>query len=263
MRLKEKFRQLRVENRKAFIAYVPFGFPDIKSTKDICLALQESGADAIELGIPFSDPLADGPIIQKATSLAIEKGANIDNFFDTLGRLKDSLRIPIVVMSYYNPIFNFGSAKFLKKVSQVGVTAAIIVDLPLEESADYLRDARKYNLDTIFFVTPVTSFERIKKIVKVSSGFIYYVSVTGITGPKDFNYISLAKHVRGVKSITDLPVCIGFGIHSREQVTKINKFSDGVIVGSEIVRFIEKHHRDRDFLDRLKLHIKSLKSNRQ
>lgn len=258
MRLAAKFKELKREKKKAFIAYVPFGFPNIKTTKGICLALQEAGVDAIELGIPFSDPLADGPIIQRATTAALTKGANIDNFFRELSTLKQSLKIPIVIMSYYNPIFNFGLARFLKKMKQLGASALINVDMPVDEGAEYIKEARKLDIDTIFFATPVTSAKRIKKIAKYSRGFIYYISVTGITGPKDLKYASLASHVKKIKQAAKVPVCVGFGIHSREQVSKINAFSDGVIVGSEIVKFIEKHYRDKNFLNKLKNHVKSL-----
>ena len=258
MRLEDKFKELRKKKKKAFIVYIPFGFPNIKATKDICLTLQEAGVDAIELGIPFSDPLADGPIIQEATTAALAKGANLDNFFKELSQLKQSLKIPLVIMSYYNPIFKFGLVRFLKKMEQLGASALINVDMPLEESAEYIKEARKLNIDTIFFVTQVTSSKRLRRIAKQSRGFIYYVSVTGITGPKDLTYTALASHVKSIKRVTKVPVCVGFGIHSREQVAKINTFSDGVIVGSEIVKFIDKHYRDKNFLNKLKNHVKSL-----
>jgi len=261
MRLEDKFKELRKNKKKAFIVYIPFGFPSIKATKGICLSLEEAGVDVIELGIPFSDPLADGPIIQQATTAALAKGANTDNFFKELSGLKQSLKIPVVIMSYYNPIFKFGLVRFLKKMKQSGASALINVDMPLEESAKYVKEARKLNIDTIFFVTPVTSAKRIKKIVNQSRGFIYYISVTGITGPKDLEYASLAAGVKSIKRVTKIPVCVGFGIHSREQVAKINTFSDGVIVGSEIVKFIDKHYRDKNFLNKLKNHVKSLRNS--
>ncbi|NQT28233.1 MAG: tryptophan synthase subunit alpha [Candidatus Omnitrophica bacterium] len=261
MRLENKFKELRKNKKKAFIVYIPFGFPSIKATKGICLSLEEAGVDVIELGIPFSDPLADGPIIQQATTAALAKGANTDNFFKELSGLKQSLKIPVVIMSYYNPIFKFGLVRFLKKMKQSGASALINVDMPLEEGAEYIKEARKLNIDTIFFVTPVTSAKRIKKIVNQSRGFIYYISVTGITGPKDLEYASLAAGVKSIKRVTKIPVCVGFGIHSREQVAKINTFSDGVIVGSEIVKFIDKHYRDKNFLNKLKNHVKSLRNS--
>jgi len=257
--LKEKLNQLKQEKKKAFIVYIPFGFPSIKLTRDILLTLQGCGVDAIELGLPFSDPLADGPIIQQATSLAIKKGANIDNFLKELSCLKKHIKVPIVVMTYYNPIFKFGINKFFKNINSLGVKAITVVDLPLEESKVYIKEARKSKLDTIFFITPTTTSERIKKIAKQSRGFIYYISVTGITGPKDFNYVALQTHIKSIKRSTQLPVCVGFGIHKKSQVERINKFSDGVIIGSSIVKFIEKHYRNRYFLNKLKTHIRSLK----
>ncbi len=258
MRLKEKFNQLRKEGRRAFIVYVPFGFPNMRLTKHICMALEQAGVDAIELGIPFSDPLADGPIIQKATSLAIEKGADTEKFFKMISSLKGKLKIPVIVMSYYNSIFKFGMDKFFKKMKQLNVNAAIIVDLPLEESRDYKRIAKAYDIDTVFFLTPTTTYSRVKKIVKVSRGFIYYISVTGTTGPKNLDYIWLAKHIKSIKKTANLPVCVGFGIHKAEQVRKLNNISDGVIVGSSIVEFIQKHYRNKNFLKNLKNYIKSL-----
>jgi len=258
MRLADKFKQLKKEKKKAFIAYVPFGFPSRGQTLDICLSLERAGADIIELGIPFSDPLADGPIIQAATTKALAKGANLDNFFLTLTQLKKHLTVPIVIMAYYNPIYRYGLSKFFIKIKAQGVSAVTFVDVPVEESKDYLGLARKYQIDTIFFVTPTTSHERIKKIVKASRGFVYYISVTGITGPKSFQYKRLTQHVEKTRKLAKIPVCVGFGIHKKEQIMRINKFSDGVIVGSSIVKFIEKHHKDKKFLKKLQNYIRSL-----
>ncbi len=258
MRLEEKFRQLKREGKKAFIAYVPFGFPTVALTKDICLTLAGAGVDVIELGIPFSDPLADGPIIQKATTEALSAGANLDKLFKTLVSFKKCLDIPVVIMTYYNPIFKFGLSCFCREISRLEAGAMLVVDLPVEESAEYIKSARNFKVDTVFFVTPTTSDERIRKIVRCSKGFIYYISVTGITGPKDLHYSSIACHIRKVKELTKLPVCVGFGIHTRGQVVAVNKFSDGVIVGSSIVKFIDKNHRNKSFLTQLKTHVSSL-----
>jgi len=258
MRLDEKFRQLRREGRKAFIAYVPFGFPNPACTKPICLTLQEAGVDIIELGIPFSDPLADGPIIQRASTQALTKGANLGNFFRTIRALQKELTTPVVIMTYYNPIFRYGLDNFFRKLKQTALSAVLIVDLPLEEAVSYIGAARRFNIDTVFFVTPATSFERMKKIVKQSRGFLYYISVTGITGPKHLSYQQVRKHVAAIKGLTGLPVCVGFGIHTRAQVAAISDFSDGVIVGSSIVRYIETHWRDKGFFRQLRSYVRSL-----
>jgi|TARA_B100000315_G_scaffold165419_1_gene154070 tryptophan synthase alpha chain len=258
MRLKEKFTQLKKQNKKAFIAYIPFGYPSIGATEGICLTLQRAGVDVIEIGIPFSDPLADGPIIQKATTTSLSKGANMDNFFALAAKLKKKLKIPVVAMSYYNPIYKFGIDKFLSKLKKEGFSATLVVDLPLEEASDYITKSEKFNLDTVFFATPTSSEDRIKKIVRYSKGFIYYISVTGITGPKTLSYSDLSSHVKGIRRKASVPVCVGFGIHTREQVRRINAFSDGVIVGSEIVKFIDTNHKRKDFLKKLEAHVRSL-----
>ncbi len=258
MRLRDKFKELKKLKRKAFIGYIPFGFPDSKVTKDVILTLQDSGADIIELGVPFSDPLADGPIIQKATTTALKNGADVVKLFQFLSKAKDYLKIPIVIMTYYNPLLKFGISKFFKKMKNVGATAITVVDLPLEESQEYRKQAKNFDIDTIFFLTPASSRERVKKIAKASKGFMYYISVTGITGPKELNYNFLRKNIKYIKQHTFTPVCVGFGIHKKEQVRQVSEFSDGVIVGSSIVKFIDKNYRNKDFLKKLKGYIKSL-----
>jgi len=259
MKIKDKIKQLKKEGRKAFIAYIPFGFPKISYTKNIILALQESGADIIELGIPFSDPLADGPIIQRANFSALKAGANINKLFCMLDQIKNSIKVPIAIMTYYNPLFRFGLDKFFKRMRALDISGLIVVDLPVEESKLYINKAREFDIETIFFITPTTSMERSKKITKLAKGFIYYISITGITGPKEFLYQPLISHINKLRKITDLAICVGFGIHSRKQVKKLNTISDGVIVGSSIVEFIEKNYSQRNFLIKLENYIKSLK----
>jgi tryptophan synthase alpha chain len=259
MKIKDKFQQLKKEGKKAFVAYIPFGFPRIKYTKDIVLALQESGVDIIEIGVPFSDPLADGPLIQQATALALEKGANLDNLFTFFNEVRSLVKIPLVIMTYYNPLLRFGMERFFKCMKKAGVCGIMVVDLPIEESNEYIRKAKEADLETVFFVTPTTSPDRARKIVKVCKGFIYYISVTGITGPRDFSYAPITSHIRNLKTMTSLPVCAGFGIHKKEQVEKLNKISDGVIVGSRIVKFIEDNYQRNDFLVKLKAYIRSLR----
>ncbi|UCD15731.1 MAG: tryptophan synthase subunit alpha [Candidatus Omnitrophota bacterium] len=259
MRIRDKFEQLKKKNKKAFIGYVPFGFPKIKYTKDIILTLA-AGLDLIEVGIPFSDPLADGPLIQRATSLALDEGATVKETFKCLGQVKGKIKIPLVVMTYYNPVLRFGMEKFLQSMKESGVGGLMIVDLPLEESKEYIKAARRFDIDTVFFITPTTSLERAKKIAAISRGFIYYISITGITGPKDFSCAPPASHIRRLRKITKLPICVGFGIHTSKQVRQVGSFSDGVIVGSRIVKFIEENWRDKNFLGRLKAYIESLKA---
>jgi tryptophan synthase alpha chain len=258
MKLSDKFTQLKEEGKKAFIAYVPFGFPSLAATKDICLTLQRSGVDIIELGLPFSDPLADGPIIQKATTKALANGANLDVFFKTVKDIIPKLEIPVVAMTYYNPILQYGLAKFLKNLNNIGIDAVIVVDLPLEEGLSLINQAKRFSINIISFITPVTNYRRAKKIVAVSSGFIYYVSLTGITGPNKIKTSEVGRHVRSIKKMTKTPVCVGFGIHTRQQVLSMQSCSDGAIVGSSIVEYIDAHHQSKNFLKKLENYVKGL-----
>jgi tryptophan synthase alpha chain len=260
-RIEERFKYLRKKRKKAFIVYVPFGFPQIKYTKDIILTLQECGVDIIELGIPFSDPLADGPIIQEASTIALRAGADTQKLFTTLEAMRSLLKIPLVIMTYCNPLLQFGVERFFKKMQQLDISGIIVVDLPLEESKDYIEKSRKFDLETIFFITPTTSFIRAERIVKVCRGFIYYISVTGITGPKHLFLSPLISHIRELRKITDLPICVGFGIHTRDQVERIGKFSNGVIVGSGVVKFIGENFQRPDFLKKLKAYLLSLQTS--
>lgn len=257
-KLKETFKKLKEKNRKAFIAYIPFGFPSIEMTAKIISVLQKNKVDIIELGIPFSDPLADGPIIQHASFEALKKGANIDKLFSMLIKEKSKIDVPIVLMSYFNPIYSYGVDKFIKTAKKAAVSAVMAVDLPCEEAAYYVSRARKSDLDTIFFVTPTTPADRIKKIASVSKGFIYYISVTGTTGPRALSYSSISKHIKMIKRVSSMPVCVGFGIHSREQVKKINSISDGAIIGSKIVQYINDNHKKKTFLKNLASFVRGL-----
>lgn len=223
------------------------------------MALDRAGADFIELGLPFSDPLADGPIIQQASYQALCRGVNQDILFRTLKKLKDSLTAPIIIMTYYNPVYTYGLNRFLRESESSGIVGGtIIVDLPVEETGEYLRESKKRGLDTILFVTPTTSRAREKNILCRASGFVYYVSVTGVTGPRDIPAAPVLSHIRRLKSIRDIPVCVGFGIHTREQVKNFSEAGDGVIVGSAIVKFIQKHCDEKGFLDRLVKYVRGL-----
>jgi len=260
MTIKEKFIQLKNEGRKAFVAYVPYGFPTIAKTKDIIMALQEAGVDIIELGIPFSDPVSDGPVIQEAASIALKNGANTKNLFATLKKIKKDIKVPLALMTYYNPVFKFGQESFFKNMKSSGVSGILTVDLPIDEAAEYIKAAKKQKIETIFFVTPVTPVSRAKKIMQATRGFIYYISVTGTTGLREISYETLSGHIRQLKKNTALPVCVGFGVHTKEQFASICKFSDGAIIGSAIVKFIKENHSQRNFLSLLKKYVKSLRS---
>jgi tryptophan synthase alpha chain len=257
-KIEKEFINLKKKGKKAFITYFTFGFPSFAATRQILLALRGAPVDFIELGIPFSDPLADGPIIQEASHAALKGGATIDKFFSLVRALRSRIKVPLIAMTYYNPVLRFGMSRFLRRVKEAGIGGIMIVDLPVEESGEYLDCARALDLDTIFFITPQTPQKRIRKIAKVSRGFIYYVSVTGITGPRKLCLQEIRDHLSVVREVTDRPVCVGFGIHTRSQVESLQGMSDGVIVGSAAVKFVKDNYRSKKFTRDLRLFLKEL-----
>ncbi|MBL7081521.1 MAG: tryptophan synthase subunit alpha [Candidatus Omnitrophica bacterium] len=250
-RIDKKFKDLRKQNKKAFIAFLTAGYPDLKKTFDLVLELENSGTDIIELGVPFSDPMADGVLIQESSSFALKKGVNLHKILDLVKSIRKKSQIPICLMTYYNPIFCFGKEKFLTKACNSGVDGLIIPDLPPEEDTGFLRQARKNNIDTIFFLSPTTLKERISFIDKRSFGFIYYVSLTGVTGTREELSLDLAKNLRIIKRLTEKPVCVGFGISKPGHLRAIFSLADGAIVGSAIIRKIKQNISRPDMVKRV------------
>ncbi len=240
-RIDLKFKELKEQNKKAFIVFITAGYPNLDITRKLILEFSKVGVDIIELGIPFSDPLADGPIIQESSQAALRRRTNLRDVFNLVKNIRRHSNIPICFMSYYNPIFCFGQKEFIKKASFAGVDGVIIPDLPPEEGQQFSRLADKANLDTIFFVSPTTSKKRMQFILKVSKGFIYYVSLTGVTGIRRSLPADLSEHIKLVKRHTQKPVCVGFGVSTHKQVEQIQEFSDGVIVGSAVIKKIKEN----------------------
>ncbi|MCM8800470.1 MAG: tryptophan synthase subunit alpha [Candidatus Omnitrophica bacterium] len=246
-RIEVKFRELKRKGKKAFIVFITAGYPDLKLTKRLIFEFDRIGVDILELGVPFSDPLADGPIIQEASEIALKKKTNLNNILDLVKRVRRDIQIPICLMSYYNPIFCFGQKRFFKKARQCGVDGLIVPDLPVEEGRAFIREAEKEGLDTILFVAPTTTLKRLRFILRLAKGFIYYISLTGVTGPRNILASDLIKNLRLIKRYTSKPVCVGFGISNPSQVKQIYQFADGVIVGSAIIKKI-KDNLDKKYL---------------
>jgi tryptophan synthase alpha chain len=239
-RIDLKFSVLKAKREKALITYVMAGDPDLRMTEKIVLALEAGGADLIELGVPFTDPLADGPVIQKAAGRGLRSKTDLDGILRMVERLRRKTGIPIILMSYYNPILQFGEKKFAFRASQSGVDGVIIPDLPAGESNHWPVLAKNAGLKTIYLAAPTSSIRRIRKISKVSSGFIYYVALTGITGAKLNVTHDIAVKIKEIRKESRLPVAVGFGISKPGEASEISQGADGIIVGSAIVKRIEE-----------------------
>ena len=241
-RIKEKFSELEAKNQKALIAYVMAGFPNEKSTIATVKGLIKGGVDIIELGFPFSDPLADGPVIQNASTISLEKGTKIKKFFSLVQKIRKQTDIPLVLMTYTNILYNKGYPKFIKEAKKAGIDGFILPDMSVEESKEYI-SAAKNHADTIFLISPNTSKTRISKISKASSGFLYLVAVYGTTGVKSGIKNYTIKAIKDVKKQTKgkIPVGVGFGVSTPDDVrTYIKAGADAVIVGSAFLKLIEK-----------------------
>ena len=226
--------------RRALIAYLTAGYPGIEATVEAALLLAGSGCDIIELGIPFSDPMADGLTIQYSSHRALLNGVTTRTCFEIAGRIRSKSDVPLVFMTYLNPVISYGVEKFCADCASTGVDGLIIPDLPPGELPELDNSARKHGIDTIYFVAPNSSQERIRRVAQSSSGFIYMVSVTGVTGVRDGLDSSLGTVIQGVRKVTDLPLCIGFGISGPQQAAEAAALADGVIIGSRIIQIMEK-----------------------
>jgi len=246
-RMKDRFAKLAEENRPAFVTYFMGGDPDFETSLEIMKGLPAAGADVIELGMPFSDPMADGPSIQAAGLRSLKGGHNIDKAFQMVrGFRENDAETPIVLMGYYNPIYQYGSERFLDDAKEAGVDGMIIVDLPPEMDEELCIPALERDLNFIRLATPTTDEKRLPKVLSNTSGFVYYVSINGITGAAAPKPDEVAKSVAHIKSKTDLPICVGFGVRSAEQAAVIGAVADGVVVGSAIVSAIAGSLDDDD-----------------
>lgn len=247
-RIDAKFKKLKKNRRKALIIFITSGYPSLDITYKLILEFSRIGVDIIELGVPFSDPIADGPVIQEASQAALDKKVNIIDILNLVRRARKKTDIPICLMTYYNPVFCFGEERFVKMAREAGVDGLLIPDLPPEEAGSLIALARKSDLDIVFFISPTTTQERIKSIARVSKGFIYYISLTGITGIRKSLPRNLVSGIRSVRKNTSRPVCVGFGISGPQQVKQVFSISDGAIIGSAVVKKIRDNLKNRDLI---------------
>lgn len=255
-RIDKKFKELKKRKQKAFIAFVTAGYPNLASTKKIILALEKAGVDIVEVGIPFSDPIADGPTIQESSEKALRCGANIAKIMNIIKDLRKVSQVPLVFMTYYNLVFANRVEKFIKMSKQAGADGIIISDMPPEEAKEVEKYSRRYDFDTIFLAAPTSTNKRIKLISGHSKGFVYYVSLTGVTGARRELPKDILASIKKVKGMTSKPVCVGFGVSTKEQAKMISKVADGVIVGSAVISNIKKNENNKDLDKRLYSFVK-------
>ncbi|MDH4161364.1 MAG: tryptophan synthase subunit alpha [Nitrospirota bacterium] len=260
-RIKNTFNRLRKRNEPALIPYLMAGDPDLATTREIILALEKAGCDIIELGAPFSDPLADGPTIQKAALRSLQHHTSIKDVLGLVADVRTVSKIPLIIMTYYNLIFHYGEERFVHDAVAAGLDGIILPDLPPEEAGTLITAAKREGLDTIFLLAPTSTDERMKVVARASQGFIYYVSLTGVTGSTvGLQQSAIAGSLEKIRALTDKPVAVGFGIATPDQAAQVATWgADGVIVGSALVKVIEQHAASPDVADRAAEFVKSLK----
>jgi len=251
-KIERVFKELKKKGKKALIPYIMAGDPTLNDTKRFVSELEEVGADIIELGVPFTDPLADGPTIQRASERALKQGVTLRKVLALVEDIRQDSKIPLILMTYYNPVFKYGTEAFVREAVRVGVDGIIVPDLIPDEAGDFTGFTKKHKLDTIFLLAPTSTEERINKVVKVSTGFIYYVSITGITGAQLLMDKSMTDTLSLIKTKTRKPIAIGFGISNPEEAAAVAELADGVIVGSAIVRLISEGSDIKNFVKDIK-----------
>jgi tryptophan synthase alpha chain len=256
-RIKSTFNRLKKKNEIALIPYLMAGDPDMAATKKLVLALEKAGADIIELGAPFSDPLADGPTIQKAAIRSLRNNTSIADVLGLVADVRKESKIPLILMTYYNLIFHYGEERFVR---DAGLDGIILPDLPPEEAGTLVSLSKKAGLDMIFLLAPTSTDERIKLVSKLSQGFVYYVSLTGVTGARTGLQQSIHESLKRIKTMTDKPVAVGFGISTPDQAAQVAQWgADGVIVGSALVKVIEENSSSADLVEKSAAFVKALK----
>lgn len=242
-RIEKKFNALKKSKKKALIFFLTAGDPSLKATEDLVPALEKEGADLIELGVPFSDPLADGPVIQAASNRSLKHGTNLEKILSTVRRIREKSEIPLLLMSYLNPVFSYGLERFAREAKAAGVDGLIVPDLPPEEGRDIQAVMKKYGIDLVYLLAPTTPRDRQRFVGRASRGFVYFVSLTGVTGSQTANSALIRKDLASARKVSSVPVCVGFGIQTPADAQKMAAISDGVIVGSALVKTLAKERR--------------------
>jgi len=241
-RIADRFRELRERGAKGLVVYLTAGDPSLEDTGRLVAALDRAGADVIELGVPFSDPLADGPVIQRASERALTSGATLRRILEKLPRWRESVKVPMILFSYYNPVLQYGLEDFARDAARAGADGALIVDLTPEEAEPYVGVMRARNLDTVFLASPTSTDERLERVARLSTGFLYLISRTGTTGERTEVSSAAGILIERARRSSTLPLAVGFGLSKPEQVRKVQESADAAVVGSAVVHAIEERY---------------------
>jgi len=259
-RLDETFARLRARGERALMPYFTAGDPSLADTRRLVVEAARRGADVIELGVPFSDPLADGPVVQRAGTRALAAGATVPRVLETVAALRAETDVPLVLMTYYNPVLAFGLKAFVRTAVDAGADGAIVVDMPPEESEPLASEAVAAGLDLVYMAAPTSTLQRVRLIAKTSRGFIYVVSLTGVTGERQELPAELASQIDVLRGVTDKPLCVGFGISTPAHAAAVGRIADGAVVGSAIVRLVEARTGSPTLVDDVGKFIAELKA---
>lgn len=259
-RITLKFKELKKWEGKAFVPFITAGDPDLKTTEQLVHIFEKAGVSMIELGIPFSDPMADGPAIQKANERALKNKTHLGQIFSLVKKIRKTSQIPIILMGYYNPVLKYGLKKFAQSCHLSGVDGLIIVDLPVEESQPLKKELKNKPVDLIYLLTPTSQKDRIQLVAKHGRGFVYYVSFTGTTGASHLKIQDVKKNIARIRSQVKLPIAVGFGISTPMQVQEVSAFADGVVVGSSLVKIIERHGKSKKMLSEMEAYVKKMQA---
>ena len=258
-RIGDKFEFLRGRKEKALIVYLTAGDPSLTATKELILSLENAGVDILEIGVPFSDPTADGPVIQAASQRALKAGTTLQGVLDLVAGVRKTSPIPIVLFGYYNPIFAYGTKKFAQAAKKAGVDGVLVVDLPPEEAQELRAHTDAAGIDFISVIAPTTGEKRLRKIAAAATGFLYYISITGVTGTAAPRIEDIKREVSKIRKITKLPLAVGFGISNPKQAQEIAGFADGIVIGSAVVRLIDENKNNSDLVEIVSQYISEIK----
>lgn len=250
-RIENAFNTLRQQRKKGFIPYITAGDPDLATTEQLLVTLAQAGATLIELGVPFSDPMADGPVIQRASERALKHGFGLEEMFETAARARKQTDTPVILFSYYNPLLQFGLQRLARAARDAGVDGVLVTDLTPEESGEFHNELRAQQLDMIFLIAPTSTDERLRLVAEHASGFIYAVSRAGVTGVRSSVSEEAEKLVNRMRKFSSLPIAVGFGISNAQQVTDVHRYADAVVVGSAIVAEIERLNGAPDLVEHI------------